>query len=99
MIEFNAENIEDLEEEAKLKATEISIEITKAVCKALEEGVDVVAMGFLAKLNMDISVKKENFLEALELNFKRIEEAEEFELCQEATKWIDILRSDSEKEG
>ena len=96
MLEFNAENIEEFEEEAKRKATEISIEITKAVCKALEEGVDAVTMGFLAKLNMDISVKKENFLEALELNFKRIEEAEEFELCQEAAKWIEKLRSEKE---
>ena len=99
MLEFNAENIEDLEEEAKLKATEISISIVEAVCKALEEGVDVVAMGFLKKLNMDISVKKENFLEALELNFQRGEDAEEFELCQKATEWIDILRSESEKES
>ena len=99
MLEFNAENIEDLEEEAKLKATEISISIVEAVCKALEEGVDVVAMGFLKKLNMDISVKKENFLEALELNFQRVEDAEEFELCQKATEWMDILKSESEKEG
>ena len=64
-----------------------------------KEGVDVVAMGFLKKLNMDISVKKENFLEALELNFQRIEDAEEFELCQKATEWMDILRSESEKES
>jgi|TARA_R100001509_G_scaffold161547_2_gene131034 hypothetical protein len=99
MLEFNAENIEDLEEEAKLKATEISIEITKAVCKALEEDVDVVAMGFLKNLNMDISVKKENYLEALELNFQRVEDAEEFELCQESSKWMDILRSDENKES
>ena len=99
MLEFNSENIEDLEEEAKLKATEISISIVKAVCNALEEGVDVEAMGFLKKLNMDISVKKENFLEALELNFQRVEDAEEFELCQKATEWMDILKSESEKEG
>ena len=75
MLEFNAENIEDLEEEAKLKATEISISIVEAVCKALEEGVDVVAMGFLKKLNMDIyqmdfqelKVKQKFFLNMLTL--------------------------------
>jgi len=99
MLEFNAENIEDLEEEAKLKATEISITIIESVCKALDEDVDVVAMGFLKKLNMDISVKRENYLEALELNFQRVEDAEEFELCQRASKWIDILRSDTEQES
>ena len=99
MLEFNAENIEDLEEEAKLKATEISIAITQSVCKALEEDVDVVAMGFLKKLNMDISVKRENFLEALELNFKRVEDAEEFELCEESSKWMNLLRSETEQES
>ena len=99
MLEFNAENIEDLEEEAKQKATQISIAITEAVCKALQEGVDIVAMGFLKKLNMDISIQKENFLEALELNFKRVEDAEEFELCERSSKWIEFLRSKKEKES
>ena len=99
MLEFEANNIEELEEEARLKATQISIAIIESICKALEKGADVVAMGLLTKLNMDISIKRENFLEALELNFQRVEEAEEFELCKKAKEWIDILRSETEKES
>ena len=44
--------------------------------------------------NLDINVDKENYLDALLLNLGRVEQAEEFELCQRAVKWIDKLKSE-----
>ena len=44
--------------------------------------------------NLDINVDKENYLQALTLNLPRVEEAEEFELCQRAVKWISHLNSE-----
>ena len=46
--------------------------------------------------NLDINVDKDNYLDALLLNLPRVEQAEEFELCQRAVKWIDKLKSESE---
>ena len=92
MIEFNAENIEDLEEEARERAMEVSIEVTTAVIKALEHGADKVAIGILTSLDMDLHVDKANYLEALETNLVRCEEAEEYELCKKAINWIKKLR-------
>lgn len=98
MLEFNANNMEELEEEARLKATEISLAIVEGICNGLDEGADVVALGILANLDMDITVKRENYLEALNLNLHRVEDAEEFELCSRAVKWIEKLQAEQEKE-
>jgi len=96
MLEFNANNMEELEEEARLKATEVSLEVVEAVCNGLDEGADVVALGILSNLDMDITVRRENYLEALRLNIHRVEEAEEYELCSRAVKWIEILQTEQE---
>jgi hypothetical protein len=96
MIEFNANNMEELEEEARLKATEISLAIVEGICNGLEEDADVVALGILSNLDMDITVKRENYLEALKLNIHRVEEAEEYELCSRAVKWIEHLQTEQE---
>ena len=96
MIEFNANNMEELEEEARLKATEISLAIVEGICNGLEEDADVVALGILSNLDMDITVKRENYLEALKLNIHRVEEAEEYELCSRAVKWIEQLQTEQE---
>lgn len=96
MLEFNAHNMEELEEEARLKATEISIAIVEGICNGLDESADVVALGILSNLDMDITVKRENFLDALNLNLHRVEEAEEYELCERAVKWIDTLQTEQE---
>lgn len=96
MIEFNANNMEELEEEARLKATEISLAIVEGICNGLDEGADVVALGILSNLDMDITVKRENYLEALTLNIHRVEEAEEYELCSRAVKWIEHLQTEQE---
>jgi hypothetical protein len=92
MLEFNAENLEELEIEAAGRAHEVSVEVTKGVIKALENNVDKVVIGVLATLDLDLSVDKEGYLEALETNLVRCEESEEFELCKESIKWIKKLK-------
>lgn len=96
MLEFESHNLEELEEEAKQKATQISIEILNGICNALDEGADVVTFAFMANIDMDIIIKKENYLEGLTLNLPRVEAAEEFELCSRAVKWIAELEKDKE---
>jgi len=94
MLNFKAENIEDLEEEARERALEVSVEVVTAVVKALECGADKVVIGILTTLDMDLSVHREGYLEALETNLARCEEAEEYELCKKAIGWIKKLRED-----
>jgi uncharacterized membrane protein len=96
MIEFNSDNLEDLEEEARNRAVEVSVSIVQGVCDGLDKGADVIALGFMKAQNLDINVDKDNYLDALLLNLPRVEQAEEFELCQRAVKWIDKLKSESE---
>jgi hypothetical protein len=46
----------------------------------------------LKNVELDLSVEKSGFLEALETNLVRCEEAEEYELCKESINWIKKLR-------
>jgi len=94
MIEFNSQNMEDLEEEAKIRAIEVSLAIVEGICNGLDQGADVIALGFMKAQNLDININKHDYLKALELNIPRVEEAEEFELCQRAVQWIDKLKSE-----
>lgn len=98
MIQFEATNLEELEQEAFQKRYEISIATVTAICKGIEENVDVISLGFLSNIDMDISVKKDNFLEALELNIGRVSEMEEYELCAKAAEYIQILKQERAKE-
>jgi len=92
MLYFEATNIEELELEAKKRAHEVSVATTSAILKALEQGADKVVVGILSTLDLDLSVEKTGYLEALETNLVRCEESEEFELCKESIKWIKKLR-------
>jgi hypothetical protein len=60
----------------------------------MEEEVDVVSIGIISNLDLDLTISKENFLEALELNIQRVEQAEEFELCAKALKYIKQLKTE-----
>ena len=60
MIEFNSDNLEDLEEEAKIRAIEVSLAIVEGICNGLDQGADVIALGFMKAQNLDIMKKKEN---------------------------------------
>ena len=92
MLYFEATNIEELEIEAKKRAHEVSVSTTSAIIEALNKGADKVVVGVLSTLDLDLSVEKSGFLEALETNLVRCEEAEEYELCKESIKWIKKLR-------
>tara|TARA_R110001592_G_scaffold82448_1_gene244161 strand:- start:1 stop:282 length:282 start_codon:yes stop_codon:yes gene_type:complete len=92
MLYFEASNIEELEAEAQRRAHEVSVATTSAIIEALDKGADKVVVGILSTLDLDLSVEKSGYLEALETNLIRCEEAEEFELCKESIKWIKKLR-------
>ena len=92
MLYFEASNIEELEAEAQRRAHEVSIATTSAIIEALDKGADKVVVGILSTLDLDLSVEKSGYLEALETNLIRCEEAEEFELCKQSIKWIKKLR-------
>jgi hypothetical protein len=92
MLYFEATNIEELEIEAQKRAHEVSVFTTTAIIEALNKGADKVVVGILSTLNLDLSVEKSGYLDALETNLVRCEEAEEYELCKESIKWINKLR-------
>ena len=92
MLEFNANNLEELESEAQLRAHEVSVCVVTGVIKALENNVDKVVIGILKSVDLDLSIEKSGYLEGLETNLVRCEEAEEYELCKKSIKWIKKLR-------
>ena len=92
MIEFSADNFDSLELEVQERAHEVSIFTVKAVCDGLDAGVDVVSVGYMKNLNMDITCERSGFLQALVLNIKRCEEDEAYELCLRAKAWIKKLQ-------
>ena len=92
MLEFEARNFEELESEAADRAHEVSISVVKAVIKALDKGADKVVVGILSTLDLDLTVDHAGYLQALESNLIRCEEAEEYELCKDAISWIKKLR-------
>ena len=92
MLEFNANNLEELELEAKERAHEVAVNVVSGVIKALKNNIDKVIVGTLKSVDLDISIEKDSYLEGLEVNLVRCEEAEEYELCKEAIIWIKKLR-------
>lgn len=99
MIKFESTNYNELVEEAKLKAHEISVATLNAICKGIEENADAVYLGVLSALDLEISIVKEDYLEGLKLNIARAAEMEEFELCAKANKYIELLELEKDKEG
>ena len=91
MLEFSANNVEELEAEARDRAHEVSVNVVTCVIKALEADVDKVIIGVMISVDLDLSVERSGYLEALQTNLTRCEEAEEYELCKEAIKWIKKL--------
>ena len=91
MLNFNANNVEELEAEARERAHEVSVNVVTCVIKALEADVDKIIIGVMVTVDLDLSVERSGYLEALQTNLVRCEEAEEYELCKEAIKWIKKL--------
>jgi len=88
MIEFNATTLDELVIESKERALEVSVCIVKCVIKALTANADDVVIGYMYHLDLDLTVESDGYLEALQENLIGCEEAEEYELCQEAVFWI-----------
>lgn len=91
MLKFNAANFVELQEEVNQRSHEVSVAIIRGICSALAAGVDYVEVGHVAEGGISIGVKREDFLNTLRLNLERCQEAEEYELCAEAVKWIDKI--------
>jgi hypothetical protein len=93
MLEFNANNIDELESEAMQRAHEVSVGVVTSVIKALEADVDKVIIGIMVTVtvDLDLTVERSGYLQALQTNLVRCEEAEEYELCKAAIKWIKKL--------
>jgi hypothetical protein len=98
MLKFNARDYNEFQQEFDERSIEISILALKSICKAIDENADAVSLGFLVNMNIDIIVKREGYLNALERNIDRAAEAEEFELCAKAAEYIKMLKSKNEKE-
>lgn len=92
MLKFNAKNAQELEEELLIRGNEIGVETVRGIILALENDDDAVLLGFIPSVQIDITVKRSGYLTALELNLSKCVDADEFELCKEATKWIKILK-------
>ena len=80
MLKFNANNVEELEAEARERAHEVSVNVVTCVIKALEADVDKIIIGVMVTVDLDLSVERSGYLEALQTNLVRCEEAEEYEL-------------------
>lgn len=93
MLEFNATNLQELEIELQERSIEVSIEVVASVCKGLSVGADKVNLAILSKVDMDLTVDKDNYLETLKLNLPRCEQGEKYELCKEASDWIKKLEA------
>jgi hypothetical protein len=93
MLYFEASNIEELELEAAKRSHEVSVAVVTAVISALDKKADKVIIGVLTTINLDLTVEKSGYLESLKTNLLRCEEAEEYELCKDAIKWIKKLEN------
>jgi len=93
VMELNAGNIEEFENEILVRSTEISIAIVESVCDGIEKGIDKIVVGTFPKLELDIVVDRDGYLDALEMNIEKVEEAEMYELCSRAVKCLNILKN------
>ncbi len=88
MLKFNARNIQELQEEVDMRAHEVSIAIVSSICDAMDSDVDHVEVGSIVGGGLSIGVGRADFISALKTNLTRCQEAEEFELCARAVRWI-----------
>jgi hypothetical protein len=95
---FQSSDLEDLIDEFNLDSTDISIFITSKICEAIEKNEDQILMGIAPNFNligggiMQFIIEKENYLDSLQTNLFRVEEAEDYELCIRIRKYMDLLK-------
>lgn len=94
MIKFNAQSDDELKEELAERSEEIAHEIVRGICDALDEDADSVIIGVFEHLDFQLIAKRDGFLEALKENLYRIEELEDFELCNRTKIWIEKLETE-----
>ena len=96
-MKLNSKDYNELNDEVDERATEISILALEAVCKAIDENLDIVSLDIFANFNISLTAKKENYLKVLEYNIGKAVDAEAFELCAKVTEYIKLLKSNKDK--
>tara|TARA_B100001287_G_C22673286_1_gene526383 strand:+ start:2246 stop:2566 length:321 start_codon:yes stop_codon:yes gene_type:complete len=93
-IELESLTDESLSMEMIERKKEMTLLLSKKIVWALENNKDIFIYAFI---NIDegrraIGVKRDAYLEALEKNVTRLEDYEEYELCQKVREWIEYLK-------
>ena len=91
-MELEAENLEEFENEILVKSTKISIAIVESICDAVDNGFDKVKVGSFPKLELEIIVERDDYLNALQMNIDKVEDNEMYELCSRAVRCMNILK-------
>ena len=91
MINFEASNLEDLQNEVLVQKHKVAIGIVESICTALDNDINTTEVDIIAGGDITISAVREDFQNALQFNIGRCEESEEYELCDRATRWIERL--------
>ena len=93
MLKFNAQNIDELHEECMLRSKEISLATVKSIVFACENNLEVVNVGSAKNLNIDITCKRDSFIQSLDINIPICLEMEEYELVIKAKDCINKLNN------
>ena len=93
-IELESLTDESLSMEMIERKKEMTLLLSNKIVWALENNRDIFIYAFI---NLDdgrraIGVKRDSYLEALEKNVIRLEEYEEYELCEKVREWIEYLK-------
>tara|TARA_R100000278_G_scaffold122463_2_gene108717 strand:- start:1732 stop:2013 length:282 start_codon:yes stop_codon:yes gene_type:complete len=93
MLKFNAQNIDELQEECMSRSNEISLATVKSIIFACENNLEEVNVGSAENININITCKRDSFIQSLEINIPRCLEMEEYELVIKAKDCIDKLNN------
>tara|TARA_R110000744_G_scaffold378523_1_gene494778 strand:+ start:218 stop:499 length:282 start_codon:yes stop_codon:yes gene_type:complete len=88
MLTLKSTDMDDLILELRSKKVELAIETVTRVLEGLEQKTDRVELQINSALEMSLFVPSQDYISSLKINFDRLEQAEEYELCKEALKWI-----------
>ena len=91
---FNESDFMRLDKLMNEKEVEFSESIVTSVCDAMDRNADVVEIPALKEIGIQLHLEREYFLNALEVNLKRLHKAEMYELCARAVKAIKILKGE-----
>lgn len=92
IIEFKGENEEEIKIEMQVRHQEMAILLVKKIIWALDSNIDEFILAMHEHDGFLVAVKRDNYLEALEKNLKKMEEYEEYELCKKSIQWVGYLK-------